>query len=357
MPAEITPNTNTEIDPSTVVAADAAPAPDASQDAAPNTGGEQSPEGEKKGEDAAPKTALEAAQAVVAKERKERSAGEPQKGEPGAKPEGEKPPKVAFDDPNLPFKNHPAYKQWASEHRTLKVAKEKNEAAIAELTPKAKAHDDLIGFFESNSLNQQDVATGLSIMQAMKNNPAQAYEMLRPVYEKLLMIVGETIPADIKARVEAGEISEQAARELAQARAHAGIAQNQASAAEQRRQREQQAREQVERQGEEERTIGAIEGALNDWGKNWHARDPDAVKKQPLLEPLLEAEWVRNPPKSAEEAVRQADAVLAGLNERARTFFPTPKPKDGNLPPSGAPVNHAPVPTSSIEAARAALRG
>ena len=213
-------------DTTTTDAADQA-APGAEDQAAP-PGGEQNP-----GEDAAPKSALEAARAVMAKGAKDAAAEKPQgESQPAAKADADKtakPNEAEFDDPSLPFKDHPAYKKWASEHRILKVAKEKNEQAIAQMEPRVKAHDALLNFFDTNGLKQDDVAQGLTIMAAVRNDPAKAYELLAPIVEELRVAVGEKIPADIQARIEGGLIDEASGRELAKQRAAAELARQQST--------------------------------------------------------------------------------------------------------------------------------
>ena len=343
MPAEVTQD-----DLKDTTTADAADSATVDDKAAP-AGGEP-----KQGEDAAPKTALEAAQAVMAKGAKD-AAGEKPQGEtqPPAKDAADKAKPDADDDSTLPFKDHPRWKEMSSSNRILKVAKEKNEQAIAQMEPRVKAHDALLGFFDTNNLNQQDVAQGLTIMAAVRNDPAKAYELLAPIVEGLREMVGETIPADIKAKIDGGLIDEATGRELAKKRAEAGLAQSRATALEERTQRE---REERERQGEEGQ-ISAIEVALNSWGDEWRKRDPDVAKKQPLLESMLEAAWARNPPRTPEEARRQADEVLASLETHTRAFRPAPTAKNGNLPVGGASTTTAaPVPQSSLEAAKLALR-
>lgn len=353
MTAEITPNTppDTTIKDSAAVATSAlAATPDVASAAAKPV------EGEKKGEDAAPKTALEAAKRVMAKEAKPASEAKPQDGTQApaevADADKAKPTDTEFDDPALPFKDHPAYKKWASEHRILKVAKEKNEKAIADMEPRVKAHDDLLGYFTSNNLNQQDVASGLSIMSAVRNDPARAYELLTPIYENLKAMVGVTLPQDIQARVESGALDAESAQELARSRAAAGLERQRATSMAERGERERQDRTRADQEAQ----TGTIAEALNTWGREWTARDPDAAKKQPLLEPMLERAWETNPPRTPEEARAQADAVLAKFNEAARLFVPSTQAKSGHLPVGGASITAAPVPSSSLEAAKAALR-
>jgi hypothetical protein len=317
-----------------------------------------------KGENAAPKTPLEVAKRVMAKEQKQGSAAKPQESASAADTSAAKPgdkPKAVEDedDAALPFKDDPRWKgmrerarKLASENRILNVAKEKNESAIGELSPKAKAHDDLIGWFGTVNLTQQDVAEGFKIMAAVRNDPRGAFKMVEQVYNNLKAIVGETVPQDIQARVDAGEITEAAGREMAKLRADSALADGGRRAAEERAAREREERE----QGDQERQTEGIVSALNSWGDAWFKRDPDAAKKHPHFEKMLNAEWKTNPPRTVEEARAQADKVLAEVDAMVGSFRPAPQPKgNDNLPRGGPPVNHAPVPKTVLDAARAGL--
>ena len=198
----------------------------ASGGAAPEKGGEKT-----QGEDAAPKTPLEAAQRVMAKEAKDVSA-KPQDGEQSptkatedAKPkEGEAAKGASEDDVPPAVKSSPAYKKLSSENRILQVAKEKNEQAIKDLEPKAKVYEDLSTFIKQGNLSSEDFQSGLTIMRALKMDPPTAYKMLVPVMKELEAAVGVTLPQDLEVEVEAGTISRERAQELSRARADAAIA-------------------------------------------------------------------------------------------------------------------------------------
>jgi hypothetical protein len=339
-----TPDTS-KPDAAVVAAPDAKPA-----EAAPAPDAKAPPEGEKKGEDAAPKTPLEAAQRVMAKEGKVPSDGKPQ--------DGESPPTKADvaakgedDEATLPFKNHPAYRKVASENRILQVAKEKNEAAIKALEPKAKTYDDLAEFITSSNLSKDDFQQGLAIMRAVRNDPQEAYKLLQPVMAQLETLVGARLPADLQAKVEAGHIDAETAKELARARGDATIARERAETLQQQRAREEQERA----QGEEQRQISTVVDALNAAEAEWTKSDPDAAKLRRMVNKAVLVNGQAKPPRNAEEARALFESSLKEVKDEISGFHPAPRPLNGPLPPGAPPTNAAPVPKNSYEAAQAAL--
>lgn len=324
---------------------------DKGTDAAPDKGGE------KQGDDASPKTALEAAKAVMAKEAKDAS-DKPQDGtqDAKAKPEGDAP---ADPDAKLPFSNHARWKQVTSENRILTVAKEKNEAAIKALEPKAQTYDELSNWLSQQNLGKDEFANILSIGAAVRNDPFVAYEKLKPIMEQLEAIVGQRLPADLQAKVDSGVVDEQTARDLARARSEAAMHKSARESMEERGARERESREAAELQGHAETIVQGIVTHVNSWA----SRDPDAAKIRPFVEEAIELELRKRDatstaPRDVQEATAIVDAVVKAVKGRFRSVMPTPQARDGSILPVGwaSTTGASPVPQSSLEAARAALR-
>lgn len=340
--AEVTQTAAPEIKPDA-----GTPAPDAStQTAAPDKAAGE-------GEPTPPKSALEAAQRVMVKEAKPAAA--PQQTETdkpatdAAKPDGKD--VAAEDDSNLPFKEHPKWKLMSSENRTLKVAKTKNEEAIKALEPKAKTLDELTVYLRDNNLAKDDFQQALTIMAAIRNDPEAAYKQLRGVMDKLELVVGVRLPEDLETRVAAGALDQEAARELAQSRSRAALAQSRAETLEQRRAQDEEARTQSESEGQ----LKSVVDSLNSWDSEWVKRDPDAQKMRPFVADLLLVRGQEKPPRNAQEARELAEACVVEARKRLTGFIPAPRPKEGALPAGGAHIETAAVPKSSLDAARAAL--
>lgn len=336
-------------------------APDTSKTDAPAdkaAAPEKAPEGEKQGE-AAPKTALEAAKRVMAKEGKTPSEGKAADGEQSSpeKSEGAKDASTRDDEPEPSVKNSPAYRKLSSEHRILAKAKEMNEAAIKELEPKAKTYDQLATYITESNLSKDDFQEGLAVMRALRNDPVEAYKRLKPIMDQLETTLGERLPDDLKAKVESGHIDEATARELARARGGERVAREKAEALQQRQQREIQERQQRDEQSEVDRQVEEVVGALNAAEVEWTKSDPDAPKLKRLLNQAVMVNGQLNPPKNAAEAKALFENSLKEVRKELGLFAPRPQAKDGMLP-HGAPPNQAtPVPKSSLEAAQAALAG
>lgn len=340
--AEVTQTVAPEIKP----AADT-PALDVStQTAAPEKGAGE-------GEPTPPKTPLEAAQRVMAKEAKAAPATQqteaPKPAADAAKPEAGA--AAEEDDSKLPFRDDPRWKKMSSEHRMLKVAKEKNEEAIKALEPKAKTLEDLTGYLRDNNLARDDFQQGLTIMSAIRNDPVEAYKLLRPVMERLELAVGARLPEDLETRVASGALDAETAGELARARSTEAIARSRAESLEQRSTRDAEARQQNESEGQ----MRSVVDSLNSWDTEWVKRDPDAKKLRPFVADLLLVKGQEKPPRNAQEARELAESCVAEARNRLSGFMPTLKPKDGVLPIGGAHVETAVVPKSSLDAARAAL--
>lgn len=348
MPAEATQNT--EVDPNAKAPGEQANDTSATDKAA--LGGEQgAPQGEEKvGESAAPKTPLEAAKRVMAKEQKTGSEQKSQTESQSTKPD-DKVLKAESDDEKLPFKDHPRWREMSSENRILKVAKEKNEEAIKALEPRARTLDDLSNFLSQNNLGKEDFQSALSIMQAVRNDPAKALELLQPIVGELENLVGVRLPPELQAKVDSGELTAEHALELSRARGGERLARSKAESYEQRNAREAEDR----RTGDEKAQLDAVVNAINAAEQEWTKRDPDAAKLRPLLEDRLLAAGGMNPPRNPEEARKLFDECLAHVKKQAAGFVPPPREKTGVLPAGGATTTAAPVAKSSLDAARAAL--
>jgi len=349
MPADTTQST--EVVQPAVAAPDGAAAPVAQPQATP---AESTTPVETQGAEAPPKTPLEAAKRVMAQATKP-VAAKPQDGET-------QPPKtevkVEDDDATLPpeVKNHPRYKKLASENRILNVAKEKNETAIKELEPKARTFDDLTGYLQSQNLEKDDFATGLTIMAAVRNDPFKAYELLQPVMAQLEGIVGVRLPADLQAMVNQGKIDPETAQQFARTRGSEAVLKSRVETTEQRMKRENDDRAARENARQEEGQLNTVVSSLNSLDEQWAKRDPDAAKLRPLLEKIVLVKGGENPPTNEEEARKLWDESLAEAKRISGAWTPPLQSKVGVLPVGGQSAsNSAPVPKSSLDAARAAL--
>lgn len=358
MPAEVTQDEQVVDKPDTSAApngeaAPEKPAGDKPVDAAAPEGGEKA-----KGEDAAPKTALEAAKRVMAKEGKAASE-KPQDGKQPAAKEGDAKPKEGEakpegeEDADVPanVKSHPKYRQMSDDLRVEKRANRINKEAIAKLEPQAKVGENLTTFINSYGFTQDEFQRGLSIMAATKGDPRKAYELLAPIVDDLKARVGLVLPADLQKEVDAGTITPERAQEVSRARANSAIDRERAAATEAARARDAEERA----RGDEERALEAISNALNATEAEWMKSDPDAAKLKRMVQDIVLAEGGVKPPRNAEEARELYLDAVKEAKKRAAGFVSAPKAKDGVLPVGSSSTTAVPMPKTALEAAKNAL--
>lgn len=246
-------------------------------------------------------------------------------------PEAEtQPDDTNFSD--VPFNKHPRFQQL------LRKSKE-NEADAGQ-------YRVVQTFLKENNLSPDEAADGLHIMALMKSDPAKALEMLKPRLKQLLESTGETLPADLRQRVQSGELPLEAAKEVSRARAV------QQHTLERQRQDEQRRQEEAANQ---HRTV--LRDTAASWLQDRALRDPAFQSKEPLMQREI-ALLQRNEgiPQSPEGVRDQLLRAYQEVNKQARVVAPAPAPKPAVRPVVGgtAPGNPAPAPTSMLEAMKAA---
>lgn len=210
------------------------------------------------------------------------------------------------------------YDRFKTQVDLRKQYAEERDSAIQERDQYRQGHDRFSAidqFRERSGLSHEDVATAIKLAGAINQDPAAALEQLRPIYERLNAVVGNTLPEDIQARVDTGEISETDARELVRTRnENARLAQQN----QQRQQQDQQAQQQQALRTHRQKLVDAAtqeEKALAE-------RDPDFKMKLPFIKQrlqLLVQEKRPDSPEAARELVREAyDATTAELAGFAR---------------------------------------
>lgn len=220
---------------------------------------------------------------------------------------------------------------------------------VAELKPKAEFYDKITGFMSQNDLTSQEVSEGMVIMALMKRDPQAAYKALQPYMQQLESFTGDRLPQDLSERVDAGEISEAAAREMAALRAG---------------REHTEAMTQRDREREQERQSQEIAGrrvkAVNDWADAQRSSDPDFAKLEPLVRDrarVMVDDLVKEgrPPATPEAAVQVVKEAYDALKGTLKPFRPQ-KPGIKHVPSSGSTsMNAQTQPKSSLDAARQGL--
>lgn len=216
---------------------------------------------------------------------------------------------------------------------------------VESLTPKADALDRVTDYIAKAGLTKDEVNLGFEIMQAMKNDPFRANELLAPYVTKLQEVTGRILPVELQEQVRGGYISEAAAQELATLRARNALAQASAE-------RQTQTTLASQRQAD----LSAVQTELTTWETSKAATDPDyQAKKATLVQRFLKAKWADGDmPRTAEAARKQADDVLKEVETHLRSVAP---PKQELRPIQGGTTSPAarPAVTSTLDAIRRAV--
>lgn len=172
----------------------------------------------------------------------------------------------AAKEAELPYHKDPRFQRIIRQRATYK-----EQAARYEQD--AQRYRNVQTFLDTHGVNAEEAASALQIAALIKTDPHKAWEALKPIAEQLLTQIGGILPPDLVQRVNAGELTEGAARELSKARAAAEVARKQISFDQQLR----QTREQQER-------VSAVQSAAATWEAERRERDPNYAQKVPLLE-------------------------------------------------------------------------
>lgn len=184
--------------------------------------------------------------------------------EAGAKPGAastKEPDNENFSD--VPFNKHPRFQHVISELKTARIGKER--------------YDNVENFLSEQGLSGDEAHNLLLIGGLIKTDPAEAWKQMKPVVEKVLIAAGELLPADLKAKVEAGEMKPEVALEVSRARATVDSTQARVNFDKQR----QESRQQTEARN-------TILGTVSTWEADRKLRDPNFdAKRQALEEKIL----------------------------------------------------------------------
>jgi|GEM_PF-4704047 len=246
-------------------------------------------------------------------------------------PSGEKDGPDGQAEPNdeqLPFHKHPRFQQLVQEKNSYK-----------EDASQFRAISD---YMAQHRLSADEVDKQFVFMSATKNDPHKALEMIAPVIQELLRVTGTTLSPEASRKVEDGEMSEEAAKELSQYQAKVAIHErrNQEAAQEQQVYQERQAEAQI---------ISTVE----QWERQVASRDPDYAAKKSIVFDKIRLSQLQNPARNPQEAVAYAEAAYKGATEILKGAMP--KRVAINAPSSAQSVSSArAVPQSLADVVRMA---
>lgn len=248
---------------------------------------------------------------------------------------------------NLPFSAHPRWKQVVTERRTALTERDQARQELEALKPDAERYRNVQTFLDTHGVTAQEAAEGIQIQALLKTDPVKAWEMLRPIAEKAAMAAGVILPAEIRQRVDAGEMSPAAAAELAKATATARTA-------EEARRRDQE-RIENERMAQLSATL---QSSATAWAEREAKLDPSFASKQDALVDAVRSlqvqEGVPRTPEGVVDQLKRAKARVDGWMKPAAPA--APQRKDPVLMSGGVNASTPQAkPRNAMEAVRAGL--
>lgn len=203
-----------------------------------------------------------------------------------------------------------------------------------QVAPDLERYGRITQFMEQNQLQPKEVAEGFAIMAALKAGDAEAcMQMLKPHLDVLQAMLGEVLPDDLRAAVEAGEITERHAKELAKARSQAAVSTERAQRVTERQRQDEQRRQAMEQRA-------ALVNAGNAWEARKLSEDTGfAARKQLVMD---RAAVILNglaaqgkAPRTADEAQAILDKADADVLASLKPFTPAAQRKPISTIPSG----------------------
>lgn len=244
-------------------------------------------------------------------------------------PSGEQ-PKTADDEnfSDVPFHAHPRFKQLVAQRNQFREG--------------AQQYEKVQTFLAENGVTADEAADFLVVRALMKQNPAEAWKQLKPLVQQLLVEAGEVLPADLRQRVQAGEMTQAAAIELSRLRAQQESG---------RRAQTAQAEQAQQRQRAEH--VRSIQQSVATWEQVTRQRDPDFdAKSEAMQKEILWLQKRDGMPKTPDDARKMVETAYATVNKSLqRPAKQQVRPVTGGRVASGQPTAE---PKSMLDVVRAA---
>jgi hypothetical protein len=213
-------------------------------------------------------------------------------------------------DAKLPFHQHPRWKEVIAERDGYKED--------------AQRFRQVDSFMQQHGLTAEEVGEGFDIMAKLKSGTAENLAEVRDYFASRIALLddalGNVLPEDLRERVENGQLDEEAAQELAKARAKDKLRTQQDET--------RAATETAERQRSEAlANATASATAVEEWEARTKAADPDYAKKADLIELTCRAivQETGKPPRNPEEAVALAQQAYERVTDKLKAALPKPK--------------------------------
>lgn len=175
------------------------------------------------------------------------------------------------DEKEVPFHEHPRWKEKIQEVETLKQQVEQSNQRLERMT-------QLEQFVTANNITEDQFREVMELAAALNNNPARAWEIIEPKVSVLSQFNANVLPEDLAKEVEDGILSKERAQEIAKFRAS-----EKANAG----------REKVSVEQQQRAALQAIDKAALDWDTAQQKLDPTFKPKASANEPDGKWEFVQ----------------------------------------------------------------
>ncbi len=242
--------------------------------------------------------------------------------------------------------------------RFKEVLTEKNEfkpkvndltQQVQTLQPQAQAFENFRGYMQEKNVSGDDAVRALDIVGLINNDPEKAYIELMQITEDLGVGLGKALPRDIQQMVDSGEVSETAAKELANHRATARTSQTALQQTE--------VREQQRQQENVAQTQAQIKSSVNAWDADKLAKDPTYKgQKRKLTQTYITSYVAKNgKPQTPQQYLQVADWAYQEANKTIGEFKPKRPAKKPGPASSGSSTQSVAEPKTMAEAVRLGL--
>ena len=236
--------------------------------------------------------------------------------------------------------------------RVEKLLAQRNAARteVESFKEPAAKWEQMNAYLTRNDLAAEDVNLLLGVGAALRRGDFKAFlDGVGPYVELCNQALGKTLPADLNTKVEAGELTAEAARELSTTRFANARLKGEADAKD-------QAAKAARDADDEARIVNSVQSAVTSWEQDVRARDPDYAKKATLVLRISQALIANHGrPRTAEAAVELAKRAYEEANATFTAARPAPVPTLPNPSGTRTTSNARPEPKSLMEAAMMGL--
>lgn len=213
---------------------------------------------------------------------------------------------------DVPFNKHPRFQALIAQRNGFRED--------------AGRYQNVIGYLEANNLTSDEAANALGTFALAKVDPAKAFAELKPWLQDLLERAGEVLPADLRERVEKGELSNETAQELSRERAKSKSHETRQTFEQQRAQRQSQTD-----------LVTTLVTTADEWVADRRTKDPNFAAKEPLL--AREIAYIQSQEGKPKDAAGVKAQLKKAYDEVNKTFkAPAASPTPATRKPAVKPV-------------------